>query len=64
MEKKPSLLRSFAFWIVVFVILITIAYGFQVTKVNFEETRSEQRLTQLTRIIRALAHPDIIEYEK
>lgn len=64
MEKKPSLLRSFVFWIVVFIVLITLAYGFQVTKVNFEETRSEQRLTQLTRIIRALAHPDIVEYEK
>ena len=40
------------------------AYGFQVTKVNFEETRSERRLTQLTRIIRALAHPDIFEFEQ
>lgn len=64
MEKKPSLLRSFVFWIFVFIVLITIAYGFQVTKVNFEETRSEQRLTQLTRIIRALAHPDILEFDK
>lgn len=64
MEKKPSLFRSFVFWVFVLIVLITIAYGFQVTKVNFEETRSEQRLTQLTRIIRALAHPDLIEYEK
>jgi phosphonate ABC transporter permease subunit PhnE len=63
-NKRPSLLRSFIFWIFVLIGLITIAYGFQVTKVNFIETRSEQRLTQLTRIIRALAHPDILEYDK
>ena len=64
MKKKPSLLRSFVFWIFVFIALITIAYGFKVTKVNFEETQSEKRLTQLTRIIRALAHPDIFEFDK
>jgi phosphonate ABC transporter permease subunit PhnE len=45
-------------------VIVVYAYGFQVTEVNFEETRSETRLTQLTRIIRALAHPNIFEYEQ
>jgi phosphonate ABC transporter permease subunit PhnE len=48
----------------VVVCILVLAYGFQVTEVNFEETRSETRLTQLTRIIRALAHPEVFEYEK
>ncbi|MCK7522713.1 MAG: hypothetical protein MZV64_36040 [Ignavibacteriales bacterium] len=44
--------------------VVIYAYGFQVTKVNLEETRSERRQTQLVRIIRALAKPDIIVYDK
>lgn len=44
-------------------VLLVYAYGFQVTDVNFETTRSEDRLTQLRRVLRALAKPDIIEYE-
>jgi phosphonate ABC transporter permease subunit PhnE len=48
----------------ILLVLVVYAYGFQVTKVNFAETSSERRLTQLTRILRALAHPDIFEYEK
>ncbi len=38
--------------------------AFTVTDVDFETTRSPERITQLTRIIRALAHPDIIEYDQ
>ena len=64
MKKKSSLTRSILIGLGVALVIIVYAYGFQVTKVNFEETRSERRLEQLTRIIRALAHPDIIEYEK
>jgi phosphonate ABC transporter permease subunit PhnE len=40
------------------------AYGFQVTKVDLEETRSERRQAQLVRILRALAQPDLIEYDR
>jgi phosphonate ABC transporter permease subunit PhnE len=40
------------------------AYGFQVTKVNLEETRSPRRQEQLIRILRALAQPDLIEYDQ
>ncbi|MGB3700771.1 MAG: ABC transporter permease subunit, partial [Anaerolineales bacterium] len=44
--------------------ILIYALAFSVTDVDFEATRSEERLTQLTRIIRALAHPDIVEYDQ
>jgi phosphonate ABC transporter permease subunit PhnE len=64
MKKKPSFSRSVINGFYVVLGILILAYGFKVTEVNFKETRSETRLTQLTRIIRALAHPDIVEYEK
>jgi len=64
MKKKTSLTRSILIGLGVALVIIVYAYGFQVTKVNFEETRSEKRLEQLIRIIRALAHPDIIEFDQ
>lgn len=44
--------------------LVIYAYGFKVTKVNLDETRSPRRQEQLVRILRALAKPDLIEYEQ
>lgn len=64
MKKQGSLLKSIGLGLVILIILIVYAYGFQVTQVNFAETSSEVRLTQLTRILRALAHPDIIDFEQ
>lgn len=49
---------------IVIIAVIVYAYGFQVTKVNFKETRSEDRLTQMRRIMRALAKPNILSYNK
>jgi len=47
------------------VLVFTIfAYGFWVTDVSFEQARSETRITQLTRILRALAQPDLLEYDQ
>jgi hypothetical protein len=63
-KKKRSLGKSIALGLAVLLGLVVYAYGFSVTKVNFEETRSEVRLTQLTRILRALAHPAIFEYDR
>jgi phosphonate ABC transporter permease subunit PhnE len=40
------------------------AYGFEVTQVNLDEIRSEDRQTRLIRIVRALAQPDLFEYER
>ena len=62
-NKKPSLLRSLGTALGVLLVVVVLAYGVNVTKVNFETTRSEDRLTQLKRVIRALVKPDIIEYE-
>lgn len=64
MKKQRSLIKSIGLGLAVLVVLVVYAYGFKVTKVNFKETSSEVRLAQLTRILRALAHPDIIEFEQ
>jgi hypothetical protein len=63
-KKKRSLLRSIGIAVAIIVVVVVYAFAFSVTDVDFEATRSEERLTQLTRIIRALAHPDIIEYDQ
>jgi phosphonate ABC transporter permease subunit PhnE len=62
-DKKP-LKRFISVALSIILVIIVYAYGFTVTKVNLAETKSQQRQTQLVRIIRALAKPDIIEYEK
>ena len=64
MKKKRPFLRSILIFAAIIIAVLIYAFAFSVTDVNFETTRSEERLTQLTRIIRALAHPDIIEYEQ
>jgi phosphonate ABC transporter permease subunit PhnE len=64
MKTNRSLGKSIGLGFAVLVGLVVYAYGFNVTKLNFEETRSEVRLTQLTRILRALAQPSLFEYEK
>jgi len=62
--KKPNIFRSIGLGLGVLAILITYAYGFQVTKVDLAETKSEHRQQQLFRILRALAKPEIVTYEK
>lgn len=63
-NNKPNPLRSLGLGLAILFGLVVYAYGFQVTKVNLEETRSEHRQEQLFRILRALARPNIWEYEK
>ena len=64
MKKKKSnpLKRSLIIGLSIILAVIVYAYGFTVTKVNLAETKSEIRQTQLIRIIRALAKPDLVEY--
>ena len=62
MKKSSSPFRSIIVGLVTLLVLIVYAYGFNVTKINFEETRSERRVASLTRILRALAHPHIFDY--
>ena len=63
-KKKPDIRRSLMTGLGVLVALLVYAYGFQVTKVNLEQTKSERRQEQLFRILRALARPEIFEYER
>jgi len=63
MNKKSSPLRSLAVGLVTLLALVILAYGFTVTNIDFKETRSERRVASLTRILRALAHPKIFDYE-
>ena len=64
MKKEKSLIKSVGIGFAVVLTIIVFAYAFQVTDVNFETTRSEVRLTQLTRVLRALVQPDVLTYEK
>jgi phosphonate ABC transporter permease subunit PhnE len=59
---RQRLVRSLLLGAGVLLALGIYAYGFQVTKVSLEETRSERRQTQLVRIIRRLARPNIIAF--
>jgi hypothetical protein len=63
-EPKASIKRSLGLAASIIIGVIIYAYGFQVTKVNLEETKSPRRQEQLLRIIRALAKPDFLEYNK
>ncbi|MGB7876140.1 MAG: ABC transporter permease subunit [Anaerolineales bacterium] len=63
MKKSSSPIRSLAVGLVTLLVLVVLAYGFSVTKINFEETRSERRVASLTRILRALAHPKLFDFE-
>jgi phosphonate ABC transporter permease subunit PhnE len=63
-KNKRPFLRSILIFAAIILAILIYAFAFSVTDVDFEATRSEERLTQLTRIIRALAHPDILEYDQ
>jgi phosphonate ABC transporter permease subunit PhnE len=63
-QPKASIWRSLGIGAAIVAAVIVYAYGFQVTKVNLEETKSAHRQEQLIRIIRALAKPDILTYDK
>ena len=60
----PKRRRTLRFVVFLIVGVIVYAYGFAVTDVNLDEIRSETRQTQLVRVLRALARPDLLTYEK
>ncbi len=65
MDQKQNprpIWHSLGTFLVVAIILIVYAYGFQVTKVDLEKPKEERRQIQLTNIIRGLAQPRLFEY--
>jgi phosphonate ABC transporter permease subunit PhnE len=64
MKKTKPVFKSFRLMAISILSEVIYAYGFQVTQMGFEEIYSERRQQSLTRVIRALFHPDILEYDK
>ena len=64
MKPSNSLLRSLMLGIAIILGIIIYAYGFQVTQVSLDEINSPRRQESLTRVLRALARPDILEYNQ
>jgi phosphonate ABC transporter permease subunit PhnE len=64
MKKRTSVWKSLRAGLGTGLVLLVVAFGFQITKVNLTELRSEQRQGSLRRVIRALSRPDIVAYEQ
>jgi len=63
-KKKASPWKSLRLGLAVLFGLLVYAYGFQITKVDLEDLRSERRQESMVRVLRALAKPEIFEYEQ
>jgi phosphonate ABC transporter permease subunit PhnE len=63
-SKKSSPWKSVQVGLAILLILIVYAYGFEITQIDLQELRSERRQTSLVRVTRALAQPDIVEFEQ
>jgi phosphonate ABC transporter permease subunit PhnE len=63
-QEKSSLWKSAQRGLGFALVIVIFAYGFEVTKINLEELESERRQGSLTRVLRTLARPDILEYDQ
>ncbi len=63
-KKSWTWFRPLVILLGIFAVLIVYAFAFEKTDVDLEEVEDETRRTQLTRIIRNLAQPNIIEFEE
>lgn len=63
-NKKASPWKSLQLGLAILAGLFIYAYGFQITKVDLEDLRSERRQESMARVLRALARPLIFEYEQ
>ncbi len=63
-DKKASPWKSIQLGLAILAGLFIYAYGFQITKVDLEDLRSERRQESLVRVMRALAKPDILAYDQ
>jgi hypothetical protein len=62
-KKKASPLRSLGVGLAVILGVAIYAYGFEITQIDLQELRSEQRQVSLVRVLRTLAQPEFIEFE-
>ena len=62
--QKASPWKSLRTGLLVLLVLIVFAYGFEITDIDLEQLRSEQRQQSLQRVTRALARPDIFEFDQ
>jgi phosphonate ABC transporter permease subunit PhnE len=63
-KSSASAWKSIQLGLAILLGIVVYAYGFDVTKVNLEELRSERRQESLTRVTRTLAQPDLITYDQ
>jgi phosphonate ABC transporter permease subunit PhnE len=63
-QDKPSIWKSLRVGLFAFLGMIIFAYSFQVTKVDLENFRSESREESRVRVLRALARPNIFQYDQ
>ena len=63
-RKPRGWRRSLYIIIAILVVFVVYAFAFAKTDVSLEEIQSETRQEQLFRILRALARPDLIRYDK
>lgn len=63
-KTKASPWKSIQLGLAILVVMVTYAYGFEITNIDLGELQSERRQESLTRVLRTLAHPDILEYEQ
>jgi|RhiMetdeSRZDD1v2_1073273.scaffolds.fasta_scaffold12166_6 phosphonate ABC transporter permease subunit PhnE len=63
-NEKASPWKSLRTGLLVLLALIIFAYGFEITDIDLDQLRSEQRQQSLQRVTRALARPDIFEFEQ
>jgi phosphonate ABC transporter permease subunit PhnE len=63
-QQNHPLRRSILLGLAILGVLIVYAYGFEKTNVSLDEIESETRQNNLVRVLRALAHPDLVTYER
>jgi phosphonate ABC transporter permease subunit PhnE len=61
---KSSIWHSVRTFLIVIVLVVIYAYGFQVTQVDLQEAQAPARQTQLVRIIRGLVQPDLLYFDQ
>jgi phosphonate ABC transporter permease subunit PhnE len=64
MKKTNPLFHSLRLAAIIIIGVVIYAYGFQVTQMGFDQINSPTRQASLTRVIRAIFHPEILEYDQ